>query len=97
VGADPEQYGYRPGRSGLDAVREVHTLIHTGHREVVDADLSGYFDSIPHAELLKTVTRRISDRHLLSLIKQWLQARRLLQHGVSLWRIPLFAPGQEPG
>ena len=70
----PEQYGYRPGRSGLDAVREVHTLIHTGHRAVVDADLSGYFDSVPHAELLKTVTRRISDRHLLSLIKQWLQA-----------------------
>jgi RNA-directed DNA polymerase len=70
----PEQYGYRPGRSGLDAIREVHTLISTGHREVVDADLSGYFDSIPHAELMKSVARRISDRHLLSLIKQWLEA-----------------------
>jgi RNA-directed DNA polymerase len=69
-----EQYGYRPGRSGLDAVREVHTLVNSGHREVVDADLSGYFDSIPHAELMKSVARRISDRHLLSLIKQWLQA-----------------------
>jgi len=70
----PEQYGYRPGRSGLDAIREVHTLINTGHREVVDADLSGYFDSIPHAELMKSVARRISDRHVLSLIKQWLEA-----------------------
>lgn len=69
-----EQYGYRPGRSGLDAVREVHTLVNSGHREVVDADLSGYFDSIPHAELMKSVARRISDRQLLSLIKQWLQA-----------------------
>ena len=70
----PEQYGYRPGRSGLDAIREVHTLINSGHLEVVDADLSGYFDSIPHAELMKSVARRISDRHVLSLIKQWLEA-----------------------
>ena len=70
----PEQYGYRPGRSGLDAIREVHTLINTGHLEVVDADLSGYFDSIPHAELMKSAARRISDRHVLSLIKQWLEA-----------------------
>jgi RNA-directed DNA polymerase len=70
----PEQYGYRPGRSGLDAIREVHALINTGHLEVVDADLSGYFDSIPHAELMKSVARRISDRHVLSLIKQWLEA-----------------------
>ncbi|HVT15437.1 MAG TPA: group II intron reverse transcriptase/maturase [Thermoanaerobaculia bacterium] len=70
----PEQYGYRPGRSGLDAVREVHTLVNSGHREVVDADLSGYFDSIPHAELMTSIARRISDRHVLRLIKQWLKA-----------------------
>lgn len=70
----PEQYGYRPGRSGLDAIREVHALVNSGHLQVVDADLSGYFDSIPHAELLKSVARRISDRHVLSLIKQWLEA-----------------------
>jgi group II intron reverse transcriptase/maturase len=70
----PEQYGYRPGRSGLDAVREVHALVNSGHCEVVDADLSGYFDSIPHAELMTSVARRISDRHVLRLIQQWLKA-----------------------
>ena len=70
----PEQHAYQPGRSALDAVRQVHRLLTTGHREVVDADLSGYFDSIPHPELLKSVSRRISDRHLLRLIKMWLEA-----------------------
>jgi RNA-directed DNA polymerase len=70
----PEQYAYRHGRSALDAVRQVHALLNTGHTEVVDADLSGYFDSIPHAELMKTVARRLSDRRLLGLIKQWLEA-----------------------
>jgi len=71
---EPEQYAYRPGRSALDAVQHVHRLLNTGHREVVDADLSGYFDSIPHPELLKSVSRRISDRHILRLIKMWLEA-----------------------
>lgn len=69
----PEQHAYRPGRSALDAVRQIHSLVNTGHTEVVDADLSGYFDTIPHAELMKSVSRRISDRHVLRLIKMWLE------------------------
>jgi RNA-directed DNA polymerase len=70
----PEQYAYRPGRSALDAVQEVYRLLSTGHTEVVDADLSGYFDSIPHAELMTSVARRVSDKHLLHLVKMWLEA-----------------------
>ncbi len=70
----PEQYAYRPGRSALDAMRAVHSLLNAGHTEVVDADLSGYFDSIPHAELMKSVARRVSDKHMLHLIKMWLTA-----------------------
>ena len=70
----PEQYAYRAHRSALEAVGKVHSLVNTGHVEVVDADLSGYFDSIPHAELMKSVARRVSDRHLLHLIKMWLEA-----------------------
>ncbi|HMB05305.1 MAG TPA: reverse transcriptase domain-containing protein [Isosphaeraceae bacterium] len=71
---EPEQYAYRPDRSALDAVRQVHGLLRSGHTEVVDADLSGYFDSIPHAELIRSLSRRISDRHLLGLVKMWLEA-----------------------
>ncbi len=69
----PEQYAYRPGRSALEAVQRVQALMIQGHTEVVDADLSGYFDSIPHAELMKSVARRVSDRRLLALIKAWLE------------------------
>jgi len=70
----PEQYAYRAGRSAQGAVRHVHRLLNTGYTEVVDADLSGYFDSIPHSDLLSSVARRVSDRHLLRLIKMWLVA-----------------------
>ena len=70
---EPEQYAYRPERSAHDAVEHVQQLIRSGFTEVVDADLSGYFDSIPHAELMKSVSRRISDGRVLRLIKMWLE------------------------
>lgn len=70
----PEQYAYRQDRSALDAVKHVHQLLNTGHGQVVDADLSGYYDSIPHAELMKSVARRIVDGAMLHLIKMWLEA-----------------------
>jgi retron-type reverse transcriptase len=70
----PEQYAYRADRSALDAVQQVHKLINTGHRQIVDADLSSYFDSIPHAELMKSVARRVVDGAMLHLIKMWLEA-----------------------
>ncbi len=67
-----EQYAYRPGRNAQQAVVEVGALLDHGHPEVVDADLADYFGSIPHAELVKSVTRRIVDRRVLHLIKMWL-------------------------
>ena len=69
----PEQYAYREGRSAQDAVRRVHRLLNRGHREVVDADLSNYFGEIPHAELMRSVARRVSDGRMLGWIKAWLE------------------------
>ena len=69
----PEQYAYRPGRSAHDAVKRVHRLLNTGYREVVDADLSDYFGQIPHAELMRSVARRVSDGRVLGWIKAWLE------------------------
>ena len=68
-----EQYGYRPGRSAQDAARRIHRLLNRGHNEVVDGDLDSYFGEIPHAELLKSVARRVSDGRMLGLIKAWLE------------------------
>ncbi len=70
----PEQYAYRENRSALDAVQAVQQLLNAGYTEVVDADLSGYFDTIPHAELMQCVARRVSDKAVLHLIKLWLVA-----------------------
>ena len=70
---DPNAYGYRPRRSAGDAIKKVHELLCQGYSEVVDADLSNYFDSIPHRELLQSVARRIVDRNMLRLIRLWLK------------------------
>jgi len=70
---EPSAYGYRPGRSGIDAVKAVHRLLCQGFTDVVDADLSKYFDTIPHDQLLRSVAARIVDRHVLRLIKLWLK------------------------
>jgi retron-type reverse transcriptase len=67
----PEQYAYRPGCNAQQAVVEVEAQLFRGHPEVVDADLADYFGSIPHADLLKSVARRIVDRRVLHLIKMF--------------------------
>src|SRR5689334_19554362 len=71
---EPNTYGYRPKRSAGDAIKAVHALLREGYTEVVDADLSKYFDTIPHDQLMRSVARRIVDKHILRLIKMWLRA-----------------------
>jgi RNA-directed DNA polymerase len=70
---EPTAYGYRPGRSALEAVQEVHRALCAGHTEVIDADVSKYFDTVPHADLMKSLARRLSDRRMLRLLKRWLK------------------------
>ena len=71
---EPTAYGYRPGRSVREAVQAVHQALCTGHTAVVDADVSKYFDTIPHAALMQSLARRLADRKLLRLLKRWLKA-----------------------
>jgi len=71
---EPNAYGYRPRRSAGDAVEAVHDLLRRGYTDVVDADLSKYFDTIPHDQLMRSVARRIVDKDILRLIKMWLKA-----------------------
>ncbi len=71
---EPNTYGYRPNRSAADAIKQVKNLLWAGRTDVVDADLSKYFDTIPHNELIQCVARRIVDRTIPSLIKMWLKA-----------------------
>lgn len=74
AGFEPNAYGYRPKRGALDAVQEVHRAIQHEEVHVVDADLSKYFDTIPHRELMQSVARRVSDGKMLRLIRMWLKA-----------------------
>src|SRR6516225_8837214 len=69
----PEQYAYRQGRNAQQAAVEVEETLFRGYRDVVDADLADYFGSIPHAELMRSLARRIVDRRVLHLIKMWLE------------------------
>jgi RNA-directed DNA polymerase len=79
----PSSYGFRPGRSCKDALREVATLIEEGYRYVVDADLKGYFDSIPHGRLMERVGARIGDSRVLDLIEGWL--KQDIMDGMEQW------------
>jgi RNA-directed DNA polymerase len=69
----PEQCAYRPGRNAQQALVEVEELLFRGHPEAVDADLADSLGSIPYADVLKSVARRIVDRRVLHLIKMWLE------------------------
>jgi RNA-directed DNA polymerase len=71
---DPAAFGYRPKRGAGEAIQRVLALLRQGYTDVVDADLSKYFDTIPHPELMRTIARRIVDSDMLGLIKQWLKA-----------------------
>lgn len=70
----PHSFGYRPGRSAQQAVEVIREGLRMGQTDVVDADLSQYFDTIPHRKLLRQVARRVSDGMILKLIKGWLRA-----------------------
>ena len=83
-------YGFRPGRSCHDALREVDRLLKEGFTVVVDADLKGYFDSIPHGRLMKQVEERISDGRLLDLLRGWLEAD--IMRGTERWTPTAGAP-----
>jgi RNA-directed DNA polymerase len=76
-------YGFRPGRGCKDALRRVHGLIDAGHLHVVDADLKGYFDSIPHDRLLELVRSRISDGRVLGILQGWLE--QPVMEGLASW------------
>jgi len=67
-------YGFRPGRSAHEALRQIHQHLKGGLRAVYDADLAGYFDSIPHEKLMACVRMRVVDGSVLGLIRQWLKA-----------------------
>ena len=70
----PCSYGFRPKKDAHQAVEAISRALAQGYTQVLDADLTAYFDSIPHAQLLAAVARRVADRHILRLLTQWLRA-----------------------
>ena len=74
-------YGFRPGRSAHQALEEIRGHLQAGYQAVYDADLKGYFDSIPHSQLLACLRARIVDRSVLKLIRMWLEASVVEQSG----------------
>jgi RNA-directed DNA polymerase len=85
-------YGFRPGRSAHQALEEIRGHLQAGYQAVYDADLKGYFDSIPHSQLLACLRARVVDRSVLKLIRMWLEApvveRSAGQGGGSQWSRP---------
>ncbi len=67
-------HGFRPGRKAHDALESIRENLNAGRTQVYDADLKGYFDTIPHAKLMACVRMRVVDRNVLNLIKSWLKA-----------------------
>ncbi len=85
-----QSYGFRPGRGCKDALRRVDDLIQAGYIHVVDADLKGYFDSIPHDRLMDRLKEKIVDGRVLSLIESFLQA--CIMDGTEAWTPDSGAP-----
>lgn len=83
-------YGFRPGRGCKDALRRVDELLKSGYRFVVDADLKGYFDTIPHDRLMKELARRMADGRVMKLIASFLEAD--IMEGMDQWKPMAGAP-----
>jgi len=79
----PQSYGFRPGRGCKDALRRVDELLQSGHVHVVDTDIKGYFDSIPHDRLMKLVEKHVADGRVLGMIEGFLKAG--VMEGMESW------------
>jgi len=75
AGFSNHSYGFRPKRSAHQAMDDITDALLKGHTQVIDADLSKYFDTIVHEKLMKTVAEKITDKRILALLNQWLKER----------------------